>query len=431
MTLTLPIKRLANVTLGKMIQSEPSQLVDTSAPYLRAAHVQPHGRIIDLPDQRMWFSQFELRTLNLLRGDVVVVEGGAGYGRSAVIREDLAGWGFQNSIIRLRPVAARSDGRFLDYSLQGALSDGRIELATSTATLPHFTADKVSKFEIWAPALDEQRAIADYLDRETAQIDALVAKQEEFKATLTERRIALIYNTAVHGLDPGAPMSPSGADWFDVAPSHWRIGRLKNSVLDSQTGVWGNDPVGDGTDVICVRVADFDRARLRVGHTETMRAVGERDAKLRLLRRGDLLLEKSGGTPLNPVGFVAMYEDEKGPAVTSNFITRLRLSDDQDPRYWLYAHAASYGTRLTARSIKQTTGIQNLDQASYFNELFPYPPLEEQLAIARYLDEQTSRIDTLIAKTEEHIALAKERRSALITAAVTGQFDVRTAGKAG
>ena len=281
------------------------------------------------------------------------------------------------------------------------------------------------------PPIDEQRAIADYLDQETVQIDALVAKQEEFKAKLTERRIALISDAVVRGLDPDTPFKPSGADWFDVVPSHWRVERLKNSILNAQTGVWGNDPIGDGSDVLCVRVADFDRPLLRVGNAETMRAVSSKDARPRLLRPGDLLLEKSGGTPLNPVGFVAMYEDEKGPAVTSNFITRLRLQDGQDPRYWLYAHATSYGTRLTARSVKQTTGIQNLDQASYFNELFPYPPIEEQREIAAYLDEQTSRIDTLIAKAEEHIALAQERRAALITAAVTGQFDVRTARKAG
>lgn len=431
MTSAFPIKRLASVTLGKMVQPDSKAASNIFAPYLRAAHVQPRGQVIELPDQRMWFSRLELSALDLRQGDVVVVEGGAGYGRSAVLHDDLPGWGFQNSIVRLRPAAGVADGRFLDYALQDALTDGRIDLVTSTATLPHFTADKVSKFEVPSPPLDEQRAIADYLDRETAQIDALVAKQEEFKAKLTELRIALISDAVIRGLDPDTPFKPSGADWFDVVPSHWRVERLKNSILDAQTGVWGNDPIGDGADVLCVRVADFDRPLLRVGNAETMRAVSSKDARPRLLRPGDLLLEKSGGTPLNPVGFVAMYEDGKGPAVTSNFITRLRLKDGQDPRYWLYAHATSYGTRLTARSVKQTTGIQNLDQSSYFNELFPYPPIEEQREIAAYLDEQTSRIDTLIAKAEEHIALAKERRAALITAAVTGQLDVRTSRKAG
>src|SRR5699024_4662626 len=195
-TSAIPIKRLASVTLGKMVQPDSKAESDIYAPYLRAAHVQPHGNVIELPDQRMWFSRPELLALDLRQGDVVVVEGGAGYGRSAVLREDLPGWGFQNSIVRLRPAVGVADGRYLDYALQDALADGRIDLVTSTATLPHFTADKVSKFEVPSPALDEQRAIADYLDHETAQIDALVAKQEEFIGLLRERRSAVILSVA-------------------------------------------------------------------------------------------------------------------------------------------------------------------------------------------------------------------------------------------
>lgn len=126
---TLPIKRVASVTLGKMVQPSAKEATDVLAPpYLRAAHVQPQGRMINLPEQPMWFSPTELRNLNLLRGDVVVVEGGAGYGRSAVIREDFSGWGFQNSIIRLRPpMIGAADGRYLDYALQEGLKNGGVD----------------------------------------------------------------------------------------------------------------------------------------------------------------------------------------------------------------------------------------------------------------------------------------------------------------
>jgi len=362
-------------------------------------------------------------------GDILLSRSGT-IGRAFLVPEEASGMAWAGFLVRYVP-RTDMDGRFLYYYAQSADFQNDVHADAVTSTIQNFNADRYDNMMVPHPSLDEQRAIADYLDQETAQIEALAAKQEEFKAKLTERRIALISSAVIRGLDPETPIKTSGADWFEAVPSHWRVERLKNSILDAQTGAWGNDPVGDGSDVLCVRVADFDRPLLRVGNAKTMRAVNSKDARPRLLQQGDLLLEKSGGTPLNPVGFVAMYEDAKGPAVTSNFITRLRLKDDQDPRYWLYAHATSYGTRLTARSVKQTTGIQNLDQASYFNELFPYPPLEEQRDIAAYLDKETSRIDTLIAKAEEHIALAKERRAALITAAVTGQFDVRTAGKAG
>ncbi len=190
---TLPIKRVASVTLGKMVQPSAKEATDVLAPpYLRAAHVQPQGRMINLPEQPMWFSPTELRNLNLLRGDVVVVEGGAGYGRSAVIREDFSGWGFQNSIIRLRPHDWSCRRSVFGLCTAGGIEEWWRRLVTSTATLPHFTADKVSKFEVPMPAVGEQRAIADYLDRETAQIDALVATQEKFIGLLRERRLSAI-----------------------------------------------------------------------------------------------------------------------------------------------------------------------------------------------------------------------------------------------
>ena len=188
----MPIKRLGNVSLGKMIQPEPKSESDVAAQYLRAAHVQPNGRIIDVDDKTMWFNEKELKLHDLRAGDVVVVEGGAGYGRSAVLRSDLEGWGFQNSIVRVRPQESYSIGRFLDYALQSALSSGEIEVACFTATIPHFTADKVGAFRVPAPPLGEQQAIANYLDRETARIDTLIEEQQGLIEMLRERRRAVV-----------------------------------------------------------------------------------------------------------------------------------------------------------------------------------------------------------------------------------------------
>ena len=194
----LAIKRVASVWLGKMVQAEPKDPSDVSAPYLRAAHVQPNGRVVDVDDKEMWFSPGELLAQGLKSGDVVVVEGGAGFGRSAVLREKREGWGFQNSIVRVRPRAGKSDGRFIDYALQSALADGEIAVACNIATIPHFTAEKVASFAIPAPPVEVQRSIADFLDAETAKIDALIAQQERIIALAKERRAAMI-KAAVNG----------------------------------------------------------------------------------------------------------------------------------------------------------------------------------------------------------------------------------------
>lgn len=184
---------VSDIALGKMIQPNRKNETDVHAPYLRAAHVQPGGRLdFDVADQKMWFVPDELARLNLRRGDVVVVEGGAGFGRPAYLDHDLEGWGFQNSINRVRPFPEKVLGKFIYYAMHLALLSGEIELEVSTATIPHFTAEKVARFRIPLPPLDEQERIVQHLDETTARIDAMLAKTKELKDLLTERRSALI-----------------------------------------------------------------------------------------------------------------------------------------------------------------------------------------------------------------------------------------------
>ena len=401
MTSAIPIKRLASVTLGKMVQPDSKAESDIYAPYLRAAHVQPHGNVIELPDQRMWFSRPELLALDLRQGDVVVVEGGAGYGRSAVLREDLPGWGFQNSIVRLRPAVGVADGRYLDYALQDALADGRIDLVTSTATLPHFTADKVSKFEVPSPALDEQRAIADYLDHETAQIDALVAKQEEFIGLLRERRSAVILSVA--GTISAKETRPLR-----------RLAIL--STGSTPSGGSGEDNFVGEREIGWVTPEDL-RAAIVPTRFPTATALKQ----MTVVPAGSTLVCGIGAS-VGKLGFSV------SSVTTNQQITSAVPREGVHGRYLYYAIAAER-EQLFANTV--TTTLPIINNVRLGSLIIKSCSFAEQNRIADHLDEQTSRIDTLIAKAEEHIALAKERRSALITAAVTGQLNVRTARKAG
>lgn len=188
-----PIASMAQVTLGKMVQPNKKNPSDIAAPYLRAAHVPAPGTLdLSVEPKQMWFSPSELDHLTVHAGDVVVVEGGAGYGRAALVSDDLDGWGFQNSIIRVRAREGVAVGKYIAYALQHAQSEGEIELLVSTATLPHFTAEKVERFRLPFPPLDEQRRIAAEIDRETAEIDAMLADITELRDLLTERRAAVI-----------------------------------------------------------------------------------------------------------------------------------------------------------------------------------------------------------------------------------------------
>lgn len=170
----VPLAAGAEVTLGKMLQPAQRMESDVLRPYLRAAHLQPLGRLdLDIEVKEMWFSNAEWPAYELRPGDVLVVEGGS-VGRSVYLHEALPGFGFQNALIRLRPYE-NSDGRFINYSLQSAVSRGEVDLECSTVSIAQFTAEKVSRFRIPFPPLSVQRSIADYLDWETAEIDAMDA----------------------------------------------------------------------------------------------------------------------------------------------------------------------------------------------------------------------------------------------------------------
>ena len=276
------------------------------------------------------------------------------------------------------------------------------------------------------PPLQEQAAIVRYLDHADRRIRRYVNAKRKLIALLEEEKQAIINQAVIRGLDPNVPLKPSGVEWLGDMPEHWEVRRLSTSVESQINGVWGSDP--DGTDDLpCIRVADFDRRHHRIRTDKlTLRSVKPSERSGRILRKGDLLLEKSGGGEQQPVGTVMLY-DHDFQAVCSNFVGRMVLRGSYDPTYQTYLHATLYAIGVNKRSIKQTTGIQNIDASSYLSELVGVPPPNEQVAIARYLDKATADIDAAIARARRQVELLQEYRTRLIADVVTGKLDVREA----
>jgi type I restriction enzyme S subunit len=219
-------------------------------------------------------------------------------------------------------------------------------------------------------------------------------------------------------LPPYPKYKYSGVEWLGDVPVHWEVDRLKWTTTGMVNGIWGEEPNGVD-DLICVRVADFDRERfLVVDEPPTLRAVDENQRRGRVLRKGDLLIEKSGGGEKQLVGAV-VYFDHDFAAVCSNFVARMPVVPRYSARFWSYAHAALYAGRLNYPAVKQTTGIQNLDSAAYLDTVVGIPLEDEQRAIADFLDRETAAIDTLVAKKRTLIERLKEKRTALISRTVT------------
>ena len=231
-------------------------------------------------------------------------------------------------------------------------------------------------------------------------------------------------------MPPYPAYRPSGVEWLGDVPEHWEVDRLKWSIAGKINGVWGDEPDGEN-DMPCIRVADFDRRQFRVNFNEpTERAIILSQRSGRELRSGDLLLEKSGGGEKQMVGCVVLFDHEEA-AVCSNFIARLQMALGQDARFWTFVHAALYAGKLNYPAIKQTTGIQNLDADAYFDTSGAFPPLDEQRAIAAFLDWETERIDALVAKKRQLIERLQEYRAALITRTVTRGLPPEAARAAG
>jgi type I restriction enzyme S subunit len=211
----------------------------------------------------------------------------------------------------------------------------------------------------------------------------------------------------------------SGVENLGTIPSNWEVMQLRRTVLDCVNGIWGNEPENDGSDTIVIRVADFDRPKLSiVSDGFTYRKIDSKEKRSRVLARGDLLLEKSGGGEKTLVGQVVLF-DKDFVAVTSNFVAKMTPGPNFSSSYLNYVFCRFYSSNINYCSIKQNTGIQNLDSASYLSEKFGFPPLHEQERIADFLDHETEKIDALIEKQQRLIELLKEKRQAVISHAVT------------
>mgnify|MGYP001603952599 FL=1 len=221
---------------------------------------------------------------------------------------------------------------------------------------------------------------------------------------------------------PYSKYKPSGTDWIGEVPGEWEIKRLRYYFDYHAGGVWGGEENGNGNNMICFRVADFDFNHLGLSENDlTVRNIPENQHS-RILKKGDILLEKSGGGEKQTVGRAVRF-DQNIRAVCSNFIEKLTPVGTHNSKFISYLMGALYFETINMRSIKQTTGIQNLDLYSYLCEVVPFPSKETQKVIADFLDRETEKIDGVMGKKQKLIELLKEKRQALITRAVTKGLD--------
>lgn len=268
------------------------------------------------------------------------------------------------------------------------------------------------------PPVDEQRAIADYLDRETAQIDAFIAKNKELITLLTERRIVAV-DLAIGW---GSASAEATGEWLGRLPAGWSLAPLRRWIrfVTSGSRGWGQFYADEGSDVF-LRIGDLQRDRLELRPVERQRVElpqGEEGVRA-LTQIGDLLISITAD-----LGSVAVIDGPDSGAYVSQHVALVRLDRDRlNPRFAAYVVSSSAGKAHFEKAAYGGTKIQ-LSLPDVREMPIAVPSLEEQDGIVQRLDAVTAEVDAAIETARKAILLARERRAALISAAVTGKIDV-------
>ncbi|MBK1718465.1 restriction endonuclease subunit S [Thiocystis violacea] len=297
-------------------------------------------------------------------------------------------------------------------------------LLATGATRDRLNLGLASARRLPIPPLDEQRRIVSVLDRETASIDALIAKKTRFIELLKEKRQALITHAVTKGLDPKAKMKDSGVDWIGEIPSDWIVGRLRDFCTAISTGPFGtalgaNDYVESGIPVI--NPSHMEHGCCAPAPTVSVSLATAKRLQFWALRKGDVVAARRG-----ELGRAAIVRSHEVGWICGTGSLRLAPNQERITADYIYSVLQSSYARawLAQESVGST--MPNLNEALIGKLPLAIPStIAAQASLRSMLETNLSRLAALIAKTQRSIDLLKERRSALITAAVTGQIDLR------
>jgi len=321
------------------------------------------------------------------------------------------------------PLVARPgfDARFAFYVYSSTPVRELISAVVQSVTRSHQRANPEDITKLWIPVppSSQQRAIADYLDRETARLDALVAAKERVLGLLAEKRRALITRAVTRGLDPRAPLRDSGIPWLSEIPAHWETRRLKHIspaitvgvvvnpstyvTMEGEPFLYGSDITEDGINLDGVRRLPRDVSRNELAKT--------------CLRPGDVVTVRVGAP-----GITAVVPPELDGANCAS-IMLIRGASTFDSQWLAYTMNSAVG-RSQVRLVQYGAAQEQFNISHAVDFWFAVPSLDEQRELVSYLENATSALDDMRVATVHTIDLIKERRAALIAAAVTGQIDV-------
>jgi type I restriction enzyme S subunit len=342
--------------------------------------------------------------------DVLLNITGASIGRCTVFPKNAPRANVNQHVCILRPDQRRVIPEFLNFSLQSPQVQCAIFAGENGSSREGLTFPQVGNLAIVLPTKDEQQAIAGYLYRETGRLDALVAAKESWLELLAEKRRALITHAVTCGLNTAAPLRDSGFPWLGQVPKHWRVERSKWLFKERDE-----------------RIDNDDGEMLTVSHITGVTLRSEKDVNMfeaettegyKICKKGDLAINTlwawmgaMGIAPCDGIVSPAYNVYTPGPEMDRGYVEAL-------------VRMPTFVQEITRYSTGVWSSRLRLYPEGFFEAWLPVPPLAEQRAIVAHIVTATAKLDGLRAAAERTIALLKERRAALIAAAVTGKLKI-------
>ncbi len=413
--------QLSNVDKKSVEGQEPVRLCNY-------VDVYKNERIIsDMDFMEATATKPQVEKFRLRRGDVLLTKDSEtpdDIAVPAVVDEDMENVLCGYHLAMIRP-QADNEGRYLSRAIAAKGIREQFSIEALGVTRFGLGYNALGSVRLPLPPPADQRRIADFLDRETAKIDGLIAEKEKLIRLLEEKRKAVISQAVTKGVNPDVKMRDSGVPWLGMIPEHWQVTRLKYYGSVQLSNVDKKSIEGQGKVKLCNYVDVYKNEQI-TSDLDFMEATATKPQveKFRL-RRGDVLLTKDSETP-DDIAVPAVVDEDMENVLCGYHLAMIRPQADNEGRYLSRA--------IAAKGIREQFFVEALGVTRYgldYNAIccvrLPHPPPDEQRIIADFLDRQTITIDGAASECLGVIGLLRERRAALISAAVTGRIDVSTA----
>ncbi|MBD2538660.1 restriction endonuclease subunit S [Coleofasciculus sp. FACHB-SPT36] len=367
-----------------------------------------------------WDKYHESPEIQVFDKDILFVKTGSTIGKVAIAENMPEPMTINPQLVVLKEINCCPE--FLAYLMNADFYQFQVMGFRFGGSTPAMTQESLGQTKVILLPLDEQEAIAQFLDYKTKQIDDLITKKETLIEKLDEKRTALISHAVTKGLDPSVPMKDSGIEWLGEIPEHWsinKLGRLTEEINDINhempVAVDQGIPFLSAKDLLDDGTLNFEKDIKKISEEDFIRL-----SKKICPKRNDIIYSRIGAC----LGKARIVEVDIQFLVSySCCVIRLRqeLADPRFFKYFLDSELILSEARLRTQGI----GVPDLGLKQISKFTISVPPILEQIEIAEYLNRKTAQIKQQKSKVEKAIELLKEYRTSLITNAVTGKIDVR------